>query len=99
LYRGLYLDPTRLPSALVGKPFPEFALPALDEPARRLTRADILGRPALVNVWATWCPSCRQEHPVLNRLAQAGVVIHGVNYKDDRSRRSAGCAPCTTRIG
>lgn len=85
LYRGLYLDPTHLPSALVGKPFPEFSLPALDEPARRLTRADILGRPALVNVWATWCPSCRQEHPVLNRLAQAGVVIHGVNYKDDRS--------------
>ncbi len=83
LYRGLFLDPARLPSALVGKSFPEFTLLSLDD-ARTLTRQDILGTPALVNVWATWCPSCRQEHPVLNRLAQSGVVIHGVNYKDDR---------------
>ncbi|MBO9356415.1 DsbE family thiol:disulfide interchange protein [Bordetella petrii] len=85
LYRGLFLDPARLPSALVGKAFPDFTLPALDDGAPPLTRQDILGRPALVNVWATWCPSCRQEHPVLNRLAQQGVVIHGVNYKDDRA--------------
>jgi len=85
LYRGLFLDPARLPSALVGKAFPEFALPSLDGDHSSLTRQDILGTPALVNVWATWCPSCRQEHPVLNRLARAGVVIHGVNYKDDRA--------------
>ncbi len=43
------------------------------------------GRPALVNVWATWCPSCKVEHPYLNQLAQQGVVIHGVNYKDDNA--------------
>lgn len=84
LYRGLFLDPSRVPSALIDKPFPAFALPSLDDPARTLTRDHILGRPALVNVWATWCPSCRQEHPVLNQLAGQGVVIYGVNYKDDR---------------
>ncbi|WP_163021312.1 DsbE family thiol:disulfide interchange protein, partial [Pseudomonas viridiflava] len=46
------------------------------------TRADLLGKPALVNVWATWCMACRVEHLVLNRLAQQGVLIYGVNYKD-----------------
>ncbi|PZR26913.1 MAG: DsbE family thiol:disulfide interchange protein, partial [Ectopseudomonas oleovorans] len=84
LYRGLFLDPSELPSALIGKPFPAFSLPALDDPERTLSEADIKGRPALVNVWATWCPACRHEHPVLNKLAEAGVVIHGVNYKDQR---------------
>ena len=85
LYRGLFLDPSELPSALIGKPFPAFSLPALDDPARTLSEADLKGKPALVNVWATWCPSCRHEHPVLNKLAEAGVVIHGVNYKDQRA--------------
>lgn len=85
LYRGLYLDPSELPSALIGKPFPAFALASLDDPARTLTQADIKGKPALVNVWATWCPSCRAEHPVLNKLKQAGVTIYGVNYKDERA--------------
>lgn len=84
LYRGLFLDPSELPSALIGKPFPAFSLPSLDDPERTLSEADIKGRPALVNVWATWCPACRHEHPVLNKLAEAGVVIHGVNYKDQR---------------
>jgi cytochrome c biogenesis protein CcmG/thiol:disulfide interchange protein DsbE len=83
LYRGLFLDPTRLPSALIGKSFPAFTLPALDDPSRMLTRENIKGRPALVNVWATWCPSCRQEHPVLTQLSDQGVVIYGINYKDD----------------
>lgn len=85
LYRGLYLNPSELPSALIGKPFPAFALPALDDPARTLTHDDLKGKPALVNVWATWCPSCRAEHPVLNKLKQMGVTIHGVNYKDQRA--------------
>src|SRR5690606_7354924 len=77
-----FLDPAELPSALIGKPFPEFGLTSLDDTERTLTRADLLGKPALVNVWATWCPSCRAEHPVLNKLAQSGVNIHGINYKD-----------------
>jgi cytochrome c biogenesis protein CcmG/thiol:disulfide interchange protein DsbE len=81
LYRGLYLDPAELPSALIGKPFPEFALREVQS-ERVLTRADLLGKPALVNIWGTWCVACRVEHPVLNKLAQQGVVIYGVNYKD-----------------
>ncbi|MEE4687799.1 DsbE family thiol:disulfide interchange protein [Pseudomonas alliivorans] len=81
LFRGLYLDPAELPSALIDKPFPEFSLREVQS-ERTLTRADLLGRPALVNVWATWCIACRVEHPVLNRLAQQGVLIYGVNYKD-----------------
>jgi cytochrome c biogenesis protein CcmG/thiol:disulfide interchange protein DsbE len=81
LYRGLYLDPSELPSALIGKPFPEFSLPAVQGGAP-LTRANLLGKPALVNVWGTWCVACRVEHPVLTKLAQQGVVIYGVNYKD-----------------
>ncbi|WP_122509794.1 DsbE family thiol:disulfide interchange protein [Pseudomonas viridiflava] len=81
LFRGLYLDPAELPSALIDKPFPEFTLREVQS-ERTLTRADLLGKPALVNVWATWCIACRVEHPVLNRLAQQGVLIYGVNYKD-----------------
>jgi len=84
LYRGLYRDPQALPSVLVGQPFPTFSLPGvLDE--RRFSRQDLLGRPALVNVWGTWCVACREEHPVLNRLKAQGVVIHGINYKDDNA--------------
>ena len=81
LYRGLYLDPSELPSALIGKPFPEFSLPAVQD-GKPLTRNDLLGKPALVNVWGTWCVACRVEHPVLTKLAEQGVVIYGVNYKD-----------------
>ncbi|KTB89373.1 thiol:disulfide interchange protein [Pseudomonas syringae ICMP 11293] len=81
LYRGLYLDPSELPSALIGKPFPAFSLPSVQD-ERMLSRADLLGKPALVNVWGTWCVACRVEHPVLTRLAQQGVLIYGVNYKD-----------------
>ncbi|MFZ6046373.1 DsbE family thiol:disulfide interchange protein [Pseudomonas sp. CR3202] len=84
LYRGLFLDPAELPSALIGKPFPAFALPNVSG-ERTLTEADLKGKPALVNVWGTWCVSCRVEHPVLNKLAQMGVTIHGVNYKDDNA--------------
>ncbi|WP_300650400.1 DsbE family thiol:disulfide interchange protein [Pseudomonas sp.] len=84
LYRGLFLDPSELPSALIGKPFPAFSLPAV-EGDKSISQADLKGQPALVNVWATWCVSCRVEHPVLNKLAQLGVTIHGVNYKDDNA--------------
>ena len=84
LYRGLFLDPTELPSALIGKPFPAFSLPAV-QGDKALSVADFKGKPALVNVWATWCVACRAEHPVLNKLAEMGVTIHGVNYKDDNA--------------
>ncbi|WP_263263960.1 DsbE family thiol:disulfide interchange protein [Pseudomonas sp. RIT-PI-S] len=82
LYRGLYLDPAELPSALIGKPFPAFALTAVED-GRPLGRSALLGAPALVNVWGTWCVACRDEHPTLARLAAQGVLIHGINYKDD----------------
>ena len=82
LYRGLFLNPQELPSALIDKPLPAFSLPDLKDEQRLSTEKDLKG-PALVNVWATWCPTCKAEHQMLNQLAKAGVVIHGVNYKDD----------------
>ncbi|MBN7798974.1 DsbE family thiol:disulfide interchange protein [Parahaliea mediterranea] len=82
LFRGLSLDPQELPSALVDKPFPAFSLPSLAG-GEDLDRDLFSGEVSLVNVWATWCISCRVEHPYLQKLADAGVRIIGVNYKDD----------------
>lgn len=80
---GLGRDPSQLPSALVSKPAPEFTLPAVaGRDGRGLSRADLGGRPMLVNVFASWCVPCRVEHPLLSRLDEQGVVIHGINYKD-----------------
>jgi cytochrome c biogenesis protein CcmG/thiol:disulfide interchange protein DsbE len=81
LFRGLQLDPTELPSALIDRPLPAFELPALGMD-RLLRREDVIGEVALFNVWATWCVSCRVEHPYLHQLAEQGVPIYGVNYKD-----------------
>lgn len=80
---GLKLDPNELPSVLIGKPVPEFSLPSLDDPEKMITPETMKGKPYLLNVWATWCPSCKHEHPYLLKLAEAGVPIYGVNYKDD----------------
>jgi cytochrome c biogenesis protein CcmG/thiol:disulfide interchange protein DsbE len=86
LYRGLSIDPTELPSALLNKPFPEFQLSELKQPTKMLTKADFMGKPVLVNVWATWCPSCREEHQQLLKMAQAHKIdLIGLNYKDDRT--------------
>lgn len=82
LFRGLELDPKELPSALIDRPLPEFRLPSLGQD-RLLSRADVTGQVGLFNVWATWCVSCRVEHPYLHRLAEMGVPIIGINYKDD----------------
>jgi cytochrome c biogenesis protein CcmG/thiol:disulfide interchange protein DsbE len=84
LFRGLSLDPTELPSALIDKPFPRFTLSDV-KTGQPVSQQDLLGQPALVNVWATWCVSCKVEHPLLNQLAQAGITIHGVNYRDDKA--------------
>ena len=88
LYRGLSLDPMAMPSALIDRPLPEFSLTELSD-NRPLVRSDVIGEPALFNVWATWCISCRVEHPYLQRLADTGVPIYGINYKDedDAARR------------
>lgn len=86
LYMGLSLDPNELPSVLIGKPVPEFSLPDLHNPDNNITPATMKGKPYLLNVWATWCPSCKYEHPYLIKLAEMGVPIYGVNYKDDTDK-------------
>jgi cytochrome c biogenesis protein CcmG/thiol:disulfide interchange protein DsbE len=84
-WQGLKLNPTDLPSALIDKPVPEFSLPALQDDTRIITQEDLKGQPALLNVWATWCPTCKQEHAQLNKIArEENVVIYGINYKDER---------------
>lgn len=87
---GLLGDPSKVPSALIGKPVPDFSLPRLDgatrdgRPMPGLATADLkTGEVTLVNVWASWCVPCRDEHPLLLALAQEGVRIVGVNYKDE----------------
>lgn len=82
LARGLELDPQELPSALIDRPLPGFELPVLGE-ERMIDREAVVGTPALFNVWATWCVSCRVEHPYLQQLAETGVAIYGINYKDE----------------
>ncbi len=79
--RGEY-TPTDLPSALLNRPLPDFSLPALDD-GRLLSKADIQGELFLLNVWATWCPTCHYEHPFLVKLAEQGVKIYSVDYKDN----------------
>jgi cytochrome c biogenesis protein CcmG, thiol:disulfide interchange protein DsbE len=80
---GLNHDPSLVPSPLIGKPVPVFALPPVEGQTAGLSSRDLHGRVSLVNVFASWCVSCREEHPVLLRLAQAGIVpIDGLDYKD-----------------
>ena len=75
-------DPSLLPSTRIDKPFPDFTLNTLEDKSRVVTTADIKG-PVLVNVWATWCPSCIVEHPFLLKLSRSGIPMVGINYKDD----------------
>ena len=76
---------TEIPSPLIGKPLPPFELPVLGQPERVLTNEDLVGEPFLLNVWASWCVACRQEHPHLVALARQNLVpIYGLNYKDER---------------
>jgi len=85
LFRGLSLDPKLVPSPLVGKPMPAFSLTTLDDPGTTISDADIKGKVAVLNIWATWCVSCRAEHEVLLLLAKSDKVdIYGLNYKDER---------------
>ena len=86
LYRGLSLDPKLVPSPLVGKPMPSFTLTRLQDPDATISDTDIKGKVSLLNIWATWCVSCRAEHETLLELAKTGKVdIYGLNYKDDRA--------------
>jgi len=86
LAAGLKLDPREVPSPLIGKPAPDFALTRLDQPALTIRRADLLGQVWMLNVWASWCTACREEHPVLLDFARRRLVpVYGLNYKDQRA--------------
>ncbi len=83
LFVGLNLNPREVPSPLIDKPAPAFTLPQLHEPAKQFSTADMKGKVWLLNVWASWCVSCREEHPVLMELARQNIVpIYGLDYKD-----------------
>jgi len=84
--RGLSLNPGYVPSPLIGKPAPPFELPRLKDSELTLGSDDLSGQVSLFNVWATWCVGCRQEHDFLVELARSGMPIHGLNWKDDRSK-------------
>lgn len=80
---GLRLDPKRVPSPLIDKPAPAFTLATLEDPSRKLSTADMAGQVWILNVWASWCVSCRAEHPVIMSLARQNLVpVVGLNYKD-----------------
>jgi cytochrome c biogenesis protein CcmG/thiol:disulfide interchange protein DsbE len=83
LYLGLGLDPHEIPSPLINKPAPAFTLPQLYNPAKQFSSEEMKGKVWLLNVWASWCVSCREEHPVLMELSQQHIVpILGLDYKD-----------------
>jgi cytochrome c biogenesis protein CcmG/thiol:disulfide interchange protein DsbE len=87
---GLTRDPSVLPSALIDKPAPSFALPPIEaKDGEGLSSADLRGKVALLNVFASWCVPCRVEHPILLRLAQEGVPVYGINYKDPADQAAA----------
>lgn len=79
---GLTLNPRLVPSPLIGKPAPEFELPLLLKEGS-FSNKDLKGQVTLVNVWASWCFACRQEHEVVKNLARNGVRVVGLNYKDE----------------
>ncbi len=86
LYVGVVRSPNRstMQSALLGKPAPDFSLPVLGEPGRKLSLADLKGRPWVLNVWGTWCPECRVEHQALLDIARENrVTFVGLNWKDE----------------
>ena len=85
LAAGLKLDPKEVPSPLIGKPAPDFALTRLDQPTLTIRREDLLGKVWMLNVWASWCTACREEHPVLLDFARRRLVpVYGLDYKDQR---------------
>ena len=83
---GLRRDPHEVPSPLINKPAPAFQLPQLQEPTKTFTAQEMRGKVWLLNVWATWCVACREEHPLLVAYSKTGKVpIYGLDYKDDRA--------------
>src|SRR3990167_9087640 len=80
---GLTMNPRDIPSPLIGKPVPEFSLPPVKGGTLGLASADLRGEVSIVNVFASWCVACREEHPILMGIKEKGIVpLHGINYKD-----------------
>jgi cytochrome c biogenesis protein CcmG, thiol:disulfide interchange protein DsbE len=87
---GLGLNPREVPSPLIGKPAPAFTLPLLGAPDKKLSAQELKGKVWVLNVWASWCVPCRQEHPLITELAKSGgVPVYGLNYKDKPGDASA----------
>lgn len=85
-WRGLHIDPRELPSVLINKPAPQIDLPTLQNTKQLLTTKNLMGHVSLVNVWATWCEACAEEHPVLVDIAATKkIMIYGLDYKDQRN--------------
>ncbi len=85
-FYGLQRDPSTIPSPLIGKPAPEFSLPDVRDPNKQVSNADYRSRMYLLNVWATWCVGCRQEHEVLMQLARTSPIpMISLNWKDERA--------------
>lgn len=84
LFKGLYLDPRTLPSVLINKPVPQMAMPSLWNPDEKFTNEQMLGKVWMLNVWATWCVPCKEEHPYLVKLKREGLKtpLIGFLYKD-----------------
>ncbi len=90
LYKGLGLNPREVPSPFIDKPAPIFNLVELQDPSKSFTPADMKGKVWLFNLWASWCVSCREEHPLLLDLMQQNIVpIVGLDYKDKREAAEA----------
>jgi cytochrome c biogenesis protein CcmG/thiol:disulfide interchange protein DsbE len=82
---GLSLNPREVPSPLIGKPAPDFRLPHLHQPEKSFSPAEVKGKVWVLNVWASWCAPCREEHPYVTALARSGLApVYGLNYKDRR---------------
>ena len=87
---GLGLNPHEVPSPLIGKPAPAFTLPLLNAPDKKFSAQELKGKVWVLNVWASWCVPCRQEHPLITELAKnGGVPVYGLNYKDKPGDASA----------
>lgn len=83
---GLNLNPREVPSPLINKPAPAFALPRLDDPSQTIALKDLAGKVWMLNVWASWCVACREEHPLLVEFSRRSPVpLYGLNYKDGRT--------------
>ncbi len=75
-------DTSAIPSPLIGKPAPALKLPELPMPESRIALSELKGKPFVLNVWGSWCVSCRVEHPIITDLARSGAIVVGYNYKD-----------------